>query len=147
MYEITKLVDLLNNDFELNVNISKCKTFIYCYKENIIQLMKVLKEEFNFIMFTSITSVDYGDRFEVVYHVTEDKADLLKIKINLCWSDKTIPSITSIWKAAGVQEREIYDLMGITFIGHDNLKRVLCPDDFDGHPLRKDFILNPVSRF
>ena len=148
MYEIKKLVENLNKDFGLNVNISECETFIYCAKESINELMRVLKEEFKFMMFSGVTSVDYGvDGFEVVYHVTEDKANLLKIKVKLSRNDTSIPSITSIWKAAGVQEREIFDLMGITFIGHGNLKRVQCTDDFDGHPLRKDFLLNPVNRF
>ena len=147
MYEITKLVENLNKDFGLNVNISECETFIYCNKENIAQLMRVLKEELKFIMLSGVTAVDYSDEFEVVYHVTEDRGNLLKIKVKINKNDTAVPSITSVWKAAGVQEREIYDLMGITFEGHDNLKRILCTDDFDGHPLRKDFVLNPVNRF
>jgi NADH-quinone oxidoreductase subunit C len=148
MYEITKLVENLNKDFGLNVNISECETFIYCDKENIALLMRVLKEELKFMMFSGVTSVDYGDDgFEVVYHVTEDRANLLKIKVKLNRSDTALPSITSVWKAAGVQEREIFDLMGIIFIGHNNLKRVLCTDDFDGYPLRKDFVLSPINRF
>ena len=147
MYKITKLVENLNKDFELNVNISECETFIYCNKKDIVKLMMVLKEELKFMMLSSITAVDYSDKLEVVYHVTEDSGNLLKIKIKINRSDNAVPSITSVWKAAGVQEREIYDLMGIIFEGHDNLKRVLCTDDFDGHPLRKDFVLNPVNRF
>lgn len=147
MYELTELVENLNKNFGLNVNISPCETFIYSDRESIVELIRILKEEFKFIMFSGVTAVDYSDRFEVVYHVTEDKANLLKIKIKLDRNDTTISSISSVWKAAGVQEREVYDLMGITFLGHPNLKRVLCPDDFEGHPLRKDFVLNPVSRF
>lgn len=147
MYEITRLVEDLKMSFGLDVNISQCETFIYCDKENIVQLMGILKEELKFMMLSGVTAVDYGDYFEVVYHVTEDKANLLKIKVKLDSNNTEVPSIISIWKSAGVQEREVYDLMGITFLDHGDLKRVLCTDDFEGHPLRKDFVLNTAKRF
>lgn len=64
--------------------------------------------------------------------------ELIRIKVKL--NEKLeIPSLTKYWLAANVQEREAYDLFGINFIGHPDLKRILCPDDFVGHPLRKDF--------
>jgi NADH-quinone oxidoreductase subunit C len=58
-----------------------------------------------------------------------------------------MPSIVSLWMAADPQEREVYDMMGIIFEGHGNLTRILCPDDFEGHPLQKSFKLDKVSRF
>ena len=94
-----------------------------------------------------ITSADYEDRFEVVYHLVNDEVRLLTVKVKLEKSDSIEPSIVSIWRYADLMEREIYDLMGITFEGHKNLKRILNCEDFVGHPLQKSFKLDVVSRF
>ena len=116
-------------------------------KDQLIMLMQVLKDDFKYTLLADLTATDYSDYYEMVYHVMNLEADLLCLKVKLSKDDPRISSLTSVWKAADVQEREIYDLMGIVFSGHGNLKRILCPDDFAGHPLRKDFKLDSVSRF
>jgi NADH/F420H2 dehydrogenase subunit C len=90
-----------------------------------------------------VTAVDQPERFEVVYHLwsIEDRTTepfVLKAYIE----DKetpTVPSVTPIWRGANLQEREAYDLMGIRFEGHPNLKRIVLWEGFPGYPLRKDF--------
>ena len=94
-------------------------------------------------MLSSVTSVDRISHFEVVYHLTSlQKNESLVIKIN-CGEgriDPKVKSVISVWRGAELQEREIYDLMGIMFEGHPNMKRLLLWENFEGHPLRKDFV-------
>jgi NADH-quinone oxidoreductase subunit C/D len=93
---------------------------------------------------TDICSVDYPDdpeRFEVVYHVLSlPHRRRIRVKARVSEDDAAVPSVTGIWKGANFMEREVFDLMGIRFAGHPDLRRILMPEDYDeGHPLRKDF--------
>jgi NADH-quinone oxidoreductase subunit C len=147
MFDITNLLEKLNSNFEGELQLSENGQAIYAKTQHIVQLLQTLKEKYNYIRLVDITAVDYEDRYEVVYHLTDNETALLAIKVKLQKDNNIIPTIVSIWEAANTQEREIYDLMGIVFEGHGNLTRILCPDDFVGHPLQKSYKLNKVSRF
>ena len=96
--------------------------------------------DFNFL--NSISAVDYINHFEVVYHLTSmNKHHTAIVKPRLDGRDElTLPSVYHLWRGADFQEREIWDLMGISFSGHPNLKRIMLWEGFDGHPLRKDYL-------
>ncbi|MFL0246020.1 NADH-quinone oxidoreductase subunit C [Candidatus Clostridium stratigraminis] len=147
MVDINNLLEELNKHFNGQLVLSENGQAIYVTRENIVDVLKLLKEELGFGRLADITSADYEDRFEVIYHLLNVKAELLAVKVKLQKDDMEIPTITPVWKAADPQEREIYDLMGITFKGHENLTRILCVDDFVGHPLQKSFKLDKVNRF
>jgi NADH/F420H2 dehydrogenase subunit C len=89
-----------------------------------------------------ISSVDYYDYFDVVYQlVSLEKNHRLTLKTRCYDREKpVVPSVTALWQGADLMEREIYDLMGIGFAGHPNLKRIVLWQGFDGHPLRKDYL-------
>ena len=146
MTNIMDLAEKLNTQMEGNLEFSEGKQYLYINGEDIVKLMQVLKDDFEYKRLADIASVDYNDYFEVVYHLLDEKAELLEVKVKVEKDYGKIPSIVSIWKAADVQEREVYDMMGIIFEGHNNLKRILCKDDFEGHPLLKTFKLQPVGR-
>lgn len=95
--------------------------------------------DFNYLSY--ITAVDYQNYFEVVYHlVSLEHNQSLLMRVRCTTRDNpTVPSVVSLWRGADFQEREIYDLMGISFTGHPNLKRIFLWDGFQGYPLRKDF--------
>jgi NADH-quinone oxidoreductase subunit C len=95
----------------------------------------------NFDYFNFITAADYYQYFEVVYHLTSLKHNLsVFIKTRLYDRDHpAVPSVVSLWQGADFQEREIFDLFGIDFTGHPNLKRIVLWEGFPGHPLRKDW--------
>ena len=98
--------------------------------------------ELAFDFLNAITAVDYIDHFEVVYHLTSLKfSHLAVLKAIVEGRDSPVlPSVVSVWRGADLQEREVWDLMGVSFVGHPNLKRLVTWEGFPGHPLRKDFI-------
>lgn len=117
-------------------------------KEEILDICKTLKEhrDVSFEQMMDLTAVDYYHyedldyRFQVVYHFFSlTTSHRLRIKCNLDEDDVTIPSITSLWEAADWYERECYDMYGIHFDGHSDLRRILMYDGFEGYPLRKDY--------
>jgi len=95
--------------------------------------------DFNYL--AAITAVDYYDYFEVVYQLTSLEHNHSLVVKARCYErdNPTLPSMVSLWRGADLQEREIYDLMGISFDGHPNLKRLFLWQGFKGHPLRKDY--------
>jgi NADH-quinone oxidoreductase subunit C len=111
--------------------------------ESLFQIASFLKNtpglDFNYLNF--MTAVDYKTYFEVVYYINSLEHNHLLILKTRCndRENPTVPSVVSLWNGANFQEREVYDLMGIKFEGHPNLKRIALWEGFQGHPLRKDF--------
>lgn len=145
-----KLAEEISNHISDSV-VSSDDHSVYISREKIYEVLKFLKETsgFSFDLLSSITAVDYIDHFEVVYHlkslITLSKATL-KVKLGFGREDQPeIDSAYNLWKGADFQEREVFDLMGIHFVNHPNLKRILLWDGFPGHPLRKDFVTNSQS--
>jgi len=97
--------------------------------------------QFNFL--ADVTCVDWypnEPRFEVVYHLLSiPRRQRLRLKVKLSGDDPSLESITSVWPSANFFEREVYDLFGVRFAGHPNLRRIMMPEDWEGHPLRKDY--------
>ena len=102
-----------------------------------------LKFDQAFVRLSTVTAVDRypaEPRFEVVYHLhsVEHKARV-RLKCLVRGEDPVIESVTGVWRGANWYEREVFDLFGIKFIGHPDLRRIMLPDDWEGHPLRKDY--------
>ena len=111
--------------------------------DSVLEVARFLRETpgLDFDYLAAITAVDYPDYFEVIYNLCSlehNHSMVLKARLHDRESP-TLPSLTPVWQGADLQEREIYDLMGISFSDHPNLKRVLLWQGFQGHPLRKDF--------
>jgi NADH-quinone oxidoreductase subunit C len=102
-----------------------------------------LKYDQQFVRLSSVTAVDRypsEPRFEVVYHLhSVARKQRLRLKCRIAGADPAIDSVTGVWRSANWYEREAWDLFGIRFPGHPDLKRILMPDDWEGHPLRKDY--------
>lgn len=113
------------------------------------EIFRLLKEDpqldFNFL--ADLTAVDYLDkrtpRFEVVYHLYSlSKNHRLRVKIPVAGEDPVVDSLTPLWKGANWLEREVWDMFGIRFRGHPDLRRILLYEQFEGYPLRKDYPVN-----
>ena len=99
-----------------------------------------LKEDLGFEYLANLAAIDYKDKFAIVYVLYSFKSkNKLSLKVFLDASKPSIESIADIFRAADWHEREAYDLMGINFAAHPDLRRILWPDDWQGHPLRKDY--------
>ncbi len=110
---------------------------------NLIDLMSSLRDELGYDHLTSLTGVDYlpDEKMEVVYHLVKSTGGpILEIKTQLPRSNPVAPSLVGLYPGAAFQEREAWDLLGIKFDGHPNLKRILMWEGFAGHPLRKDWV-------
>ncbi len=111
-------------------------------RDAIVDICTFLKEDpalrFNYLM--SLTAVDWSDRFDVVYHLySVPLKHYVTLKVRLDRDDPAMPSVISVWKAAEWQEREVYDMFGISFEGHPDLRRILLEPEWEGYPLRKDY--------
>lgn len=118
-------------------------------KSKIVELGRFLKEDpdlqFEFLM--DLTAVDYWKRkprFEVVYHVVSHTKGLrLRVKVELAEPDPEVDTLSTVWKGANWYEREVFDMYGIRFKDHPDLRRILMYPEFEGHPLRKDY---PITK-
>ncbi len=112
--------------------------------ESVLEVCRFLNKtaDLDFDYLVNLSGVDYLDYLEVVYHIASLKHNhslVLKIR---CYDREQpkVPSVTSVWRGANFQEREIYDLLGIRFEGHPNMKRIFLWEGFQGHPLRRDYL-------
>jgi NADH-quinone oxidoreductase subunit C len=118
---------------------------IYIEQGDIREACAVLRDDadcaFNFL--SDVTCVDWfpsEPRFEVVYHLLSiPKKERVRLKVRLHSANPAVESLTSLWPGANYFEREVFDLFGIRFTGHPYLRRILMPEDWEGHPLRKDY--------
>lgn len=111
---------------------------------SILEVCRFLKQTagLDFDYLVNLTGVDYLDYFEVVYHLASLKHNHSLVLKTRCYDREQpmVPSVTSVWKGADFQEREAYDLMGIRFEGHPNMRRIFLWEGFRGHPLRRDYL-------
>ena len=109
------------------------------------EVARVLRDHpsLRFNVCLDVTAADHfprTPRFDVVYHfVSTDIPLTLRVKVQLASAPGEVPTISGIWPSANWQEREVWDLFGIVFAGHPKLERLLTPEDWEGHPLRKDY--------
>ncbi len=133
-------------DAVLDVGYYAAEVTVLVPKDRIVELTRFLHDDeaTAFDLLADLTAADYPDRekrFDVIYHLYSiPRNHRLRLKAHV-GEGESIPSIDSIYKAAGWHEREVYDLFGVTFTGHPDLRRILLPDEWRGHPLRKDYPL------
>ncbi len=137
---------LLFPDAVIDTGLQKNKPLAIIKKEELVKVARKVRE-MEFDNLSVITGVDYGNRFEVIYNFfSYKKKQNLVLKVVLEHENPEVESVEAIWKVADWLERETYDLVGIKFSGHPNLKRILLPDGWIGHPLRKDYDMS-VDQF
>jgi NADH-quinone oxidoreductase subunit C len=122
---------------------------IVIQREDALAIFSALRDDpqFAFDLLVDLTAVDFlgqEPRFEVVYHLHSMRLNhRLRVKVRVPEDDAVVPSLSSLWKAANWLEREVWDLFGIRFTDHPDLRRILMYEEFRGHPLRKDY---PVAK-
>jgi NADH-quinone oxidoreductase subunit C len=114
---------------------------IFVDRAYIREACSVVQPDFNFL--SDLTCVDWfpsEPRFHVIYHLLSHKLkERVRLKVKLSGDEPVLESIMPVWPSANFFEREIFDLFGVRFLGHPNLRRIMMPEDWEGNPLRKDY--------
>jgi NADH-quinone oxidoreductase subunit C len=147
--EVKKITQILKEKFPgklVDSFIQFNDEIIVIGKDDLYDVVKFLIEEpYSFTMLLDLTCVDYkgeAERFEMVYHLFSLKTNQrIRLKIRLSDKDPEIKTLTVFWKNANWLEREVYDMFGVEFTGHPDLRRLFMYDGFEGYPLRKDYPL------
>ncbi|MBX7071785.1 MAG: NADH-quinone oxidoreductase subunit C [Pirellulales bacterium] len=117
-------------------------------RDSLLAAMRFLRDQRGFDLLVDVTCVDYlnyrdaTDRFGLVYLLTNTTTnERVTIRVFVNEPDLTVPSVVPLWEGANWMEREVYDMFGIRFAGHPDLRRILMPEEFTAYPLRKDYPL------
>lgn len=125
------------------VKFDRSELSIYVAREFIRQACQQLKSAGLVNFLSDLTCADYyprEPRFELAYHLLSmARKERVRLKVRLDGGDTALESITAVWSSANFFERELYDLFGIRFLGHPYLRRIMMPEDWEGHPLRRDY--------
>jgi NADH-quinone oxidoreductase subunit C len=149
--QIAKLIEEKFPDQVLGTSAYAGQVSVSLKKNILVDVCRYLRDEPSLRMdhLADLTAVDYstypgddGPRFEVVYNmISTVHHHRVRLKVRVPEDDPRVSSVTSVWQTANWHERETYDLMGIKFAGHPDLRRILLPEDWEGHPLRKEYPL------
>lgn len=109
-------------------------------RESIVPFCKFLRDELFCEHLSLVSAVDWSENYECVYHIVSYLEEyIIELHVKIPKDDPKVDSLSEVWKGADYPEREAYDMMGITFEGHPDLRRILLPENFKFYPLRKDF--------
>lgn len=144
--EMQKLVAAVQSRFAARAEEFRGEMTLFITKETLLPLAQALHDEFSVQMLIDITAVDYfpqeTPRFHLVYQLYALEANfLLRLRLPVDATEPSVPTLAGIYPNANWYEREVFDMFGITFEGHPDLRRIIMPYDWQGHPLRKDYPL------
>ena len=144
--EPLQILERIKNRFGdrvLEIADKKPDPFAVVDPKSIVEIARFAKEDLELAMdcLSNQSGVDYKDRIEVVYHLySYQRRHGAVLKVKLPRENPSLETLENVWKSANWMEREIYDLLGVNFEGHSDMRRILMPEDWIGHPLRKDFV-------
>ncbi|PSR02037.1 MAG: NADH-quinone oxidoreductase subunit C [Bacteroidetes bacterium SW_8_64_56] len=143
---VPEVIDALRDEFGaavLNVERYANEDTVFVERRRIREICRFLREEEDFDYFVDLGGIDNfteEDRYEVFYNiVSTERKKRIRLKVRVDETDMTVPSVTEVYRAANWNEREAYDMFGFEFIDHPDPRRMYMPEDFDYHPLRKEF--------
>jgi NADH-quinone oxidoreductase subunit C len=142
-----QIIDNLRSSFHgLTASEFRGETRLVAAVASLLELLRTLKESHGFDLLVDITCVDYlnyrdaKDRFGLVYLLANtDTNERITVRCFVNDPEPTVPSVVELWEGANWLEREVWDMFGIRFSGHPDLRRILLPEEFAAHPLRKDY--------
>lgn len=145
---LSSVLTELKNRFQdeiISIEEYKDEHTVYVKKSAILSVAKSIKNDFGFLQLLDVLGADRftdSDRFEIIYHLRNlDKALFLRLIVRVDESDLNVDSVTSVWATANWHERETFDMYGVNFVNHPDMRRMYMPQDFAYNPLRKDYPL------
>lgn len=144
--KLEKIGQVLQKDFEITFEEFRNEMHIFVQPEQIVGVLTSLRDAHGFELLSTLTAVDYWPqqepRFHVIYQLTSITQNLsVQVRVPVPAIRPVVPTVTGVFSSANWREREIWDMFGIRVDGHPDLRRILMPADWEGHPLRKDYPL------
>jgi len=144
--KLEPIVNALQEQFDSSLEEFRDEVHVFVQAEQIVDVLTLLRDKYEFELLSALTAVDYfpkqTPRFHVVYQLSSlAKNVTMQVRIPVNGDQPRVPTATRVYEVANWREREILDMFGIEFDGHPDPRRILMPDDQEGHPLRKDFPL------
>ncbi len=144
--KLEKVVQAMQGEFECRLEEFRGEAHVFLGPEQIVAAVTWLRDKQKFELLSALTAADYwpqmDPRFHVIYQLTSLSKNLsLQVRVPVPGTRPVVPSMTGVFASANWREREIWDMFGIHFDGHPDPRRILMPEDWEGHPLRKDYPL------
>jgi NADH-quinone oxidoreductase subunit C len=144
--QLQNAIQALKEKFDCEESIHRGELTLFVSGENLVEASQMLRDNFDFNLLASLTATDYwpdeAPRMHVSYQFYSIEHNIhLRLRVPLAGDDLNLSTIEGLYPNANWHERELYDMFGIHFEGHSDLRRILMPYDWEGHPLRKDYPL------
>jgi len=144
--KLEEIVQVLEKDFGLTHEEFREEAHIFVQPEQIVDVITSVRDTHGFELLSAMTVVDYWPqeepRFHVIYQLTSIAENLsIQLRVPVAATTPTVPTVSAVFASANWREREAWDMFGIHFEGHPDMRRILMPADWEGHPLRKDYPL------
>jgi NADH-quinone oxidoreductase subunit C len=144
--KLEKIVQALQEKFGGNVEEFRDEVHVFVKAEQIVEALTLLRDKHEFELLSAMTAVDYwpqkSPRYHLIYQLTSLAKNLsIQLRVPVEGANPKVPTATNVYKVADWREREAWDMFGIEFEGHRDMRRILMPEDHEGHPLRKDYPL------
>ncbi len=144
--ELEKIVQAAQSRFDASIEEFRGEAHVFVKPEQIAETLTWLRDEQGFELLSALTAVDYWPqqepRFHVLYQLTSISKNLsVQVRVPVAASRPVVPTVSGVYASANWREREVWDMFGVRFEGHPDLRRILMPYDWEGHPLRKDYPL------
>ena len=144
--KLEPIVKTVQDKFSAVLEEFRDEVHLFVKPEQIVDVLTLLRDEFNFELLSALTSTDYWPqetpRFHVIYQLSSLAKNItLQIRVAVNGDNPKVPTVTGVYAVANWRERELLDMFGIEVEGHPDPRRILMPEDHEGHPLRKDYPL------
>jgi NADH-quinone oxidoreductase subunit C len=143
---LEEIVEALQTEFGLSFEEFRGEAHIFVRPEQIVDVITSLRDAHGFELLSALTAVDYWPgqepRFHIIYQLTSIAKNLsIQVRVPVAAINPVVPTVSHVFASANWRERELWDMFGIRIDGHPDLRRILMPADWEGHPLRKDYPL------
>ncbi|HAV76176.1 MAG TPA: NADH-quinone oxidoreductase subunit C [Anaerolineae bacterium] len=144
--KLEPIINALQKQFDSSIEEFRDEVHAFVKPEQILDALTLLRDKYEFELLSALTAVDYfpqqSPRYHIVYQLTSLAKNLsVQLRVPVNGDQPKVPTVTRVYEVANWREREVADMFGVEFEGHPDPRRILMPDDWDGHPLRKDYPL------